>query len=127
MPRLAEALGPRRKVALYGDLGAGKTTLVKAFCRYLGVTDATASPTFSLINIYQYNTPGGETGQVYHLDLYRLKNMGEALDLGIEELLDNPWFCFIEWPQLIEPLLPDDQVKIHLDFMGNTARRILIL
>jgi tRNA threonylcarbamoyladenosine biosynthesis protein TsaE len=127
MPALADALGNRRKVMLYGDLGAGKTTLVQAFCRWLGVEDTTSSPTFSLINEYGYRNTEGAPALVYHLDLYRLKNLDEALDIGIEEILYDPWYCFIEWPQVIEPLLPEDTAKIHLDILTETTRRLLIL
>lgn len=127
MPALADALGSRRKIALYGDLGAGKTTLVQAFCRFLGVEDAPASPTFSLVNEYAYRDAAGNTALVHHLDLYRLKNIEEALDIGIEEILYDPWYCFIEWPQVIEPLLPDDAVKIQIDILSETDRRLLLL
>ena len=127
MPRLADALGPRRKVALYGNLGAGKTTLVQAFCRWLGVHDTATSPTFSLVNEYGYMDTGGQPALVHHLDLYRLNSVQEALDIGIEELLYDPWYCFIEWPGIVEPLLPDDAAKIHLDMLSETARRLLIL
>ncbi|MBL7797828.1 MAG: tRNA (adenosine(37)-N6)-threonylcarbamoyltransferase complex ATPase subunit type 1 TsaE [Saprospiraceae bacterium] len=127
MPALADALGSRRKIALYGDLGAGKTTLVQAFCRFLGVEDSPASPTFSLVNEYAYRDAAGNTALVHHLDLYRLKNIEEALDIGIEEILYDPWYCFIEWPQVIEPLLPDDAVKIQIDILSETDRRLLLL
>lgn len=127
IPHLAEIMGARRKVALYGDLGAGKTALVQAFCRGLGVKDTPTSPTFSLVNEYSYMAPDGNPALVHHLDLYRLNSVQEALDIGMEELLYDPWYCFIEWPQLIEPYLPEDSVKIQLDFLSETARRILIL
>ena len=127
IPQLADILGPRRKVALYGDLGAGKTTLVQAFCRWLGVEELATSPTFSLINEYGYSDAEGIPALVHHLDLYRLKSTREALDIGIEELLYDPWYCFIEWPQIIESLLPEDTAKIQLDILSASARRMLIL
>jgi len=127
IPRLAEILGARRKVALYGDLGAGKTTLVQAFCRWLGAADTATSPTFSLVNEYGYLDDDGSPALVHHLDLYRLNSAQEALDTGIGELLYDPWYCFIEWPQLIEPYLPPDSAKIQLDILSETARRMLIL
>jgi tRNA threonylcarbamoyladenosine biosynthesis protein TsaE len=127
MPTLVEALGTRRKVVLYGDLGAGKTTLVQAFCRWLGAMDAASSPTFSLVNEYRYRDTDGNAALVRHLDLYRLKNLEEALDIGIEEILYDPWYCFIEWPQVIEPLLPDDTAKIQIDILSETSRRLLLL
>lgn len=127
IPALADALGPRRKIALYGDLGAGKTTLVQAFCRWLGAEDTASSPTFSLVNEYSYRDAEGNPALVHHLDLYRLKNLEEALDIGIEEILYDPWYCFIEWPQVIEPILPDDTAKIQLDLLSGTDRRLLLL
>ncbi|MEI6409770.1 MAG: tRNA (adenosine(37)-N6)-threonylcarbamoyltransferase complex ATPase subunit type 1 TsaE [Bacteroidota bacterium] len=127
MPKLKDAIGIRRKVALYGDMGAGKTTLVNAFCIFLGVKDHTSSPTFSLINEYRYVDADGMPSFVHHLDLYRLNRIEELLDIGVEELLDDPWYCFIEWPQLAEPLLPPDTVKIQLEILSETARRVLIL
>lgn len=127
IPGVLKALAGRRKIALYGDMGAGKTTLVKAICRYLGVLETTASPTFSLINQYHYLEKDGSTALFYHLDLYRLKSPDEALDIGIEDLLYDPWYCVIEWPQLAEPLLPKDAAKIQIQITGKTARRLIIL
>lgn len=127
MPALTDALGNRQKIALYGDLGAGKTTLVQAFCRWLGVEGTTTSPTFSLVNEYSCQDVRGNLALIHHLDLYRLKNLEEALDIGIEEILHDPWYCFIEWPQVVEPLLPDDTAKIHLDILGENERRLLLL
>jgi len=127
IPRVLEALAGRRKIALYGDMGAGKTTFVKAFCRHLGVKETTASPTFSLVNQYSYTEKDGSTALFYHLDLYRLKTLQEVFDIGIEDLLYDAWYCVIEWPQLAEPLLPEDAAKIQIEITGETARRILIL
>lgn len=127
IPALLQAIGPRRKIALYGEMGAGKTTLVKAICRQLGVQGATASPTFSLINEYTYRDEHGQPALLHHLDLYRLRNAEEALDIGIQDILDDPWLCFIEWPQLVESLLPPDAVKIQIEVIGETARGLLIL
>ncbi|MCB9314656.1 MAG: tRNA (adenosine(37)-N6)-threonylcarbamoyltransferase complex ATPase subunit type 1 TsaE [Lewinellaceae bacterium] len=127
IPAIAEALAGRRKIALYGNLGSGKTTLVQAFCRWLGVEDSPTSPTFSLINEYGYRDATNQPALVHHLDLYRLNSTQEAFDIGIEEILDDPWYCFIEWPQLVEPMLPDDAAKIQLEILSETARRLLIL
>lgn len=122
-----EALAGRRKIALYGDMGAGKTTFVNAFCRYLGVRGNTASPTFSLVNQYRYALPDGSEALFHHLDLYRLRSVQEALDIGLEDLLYDPWYCMIEWPQLAEPLLPENSAKIQIEITGESSRRILIL
>ena len=127
MPAILEGLAERRKIALYGEMGAGKTTFVKAFCQYLGVKGATASPTFSLINEYRYTMPNGSTALFHHLDLYRLRNASEAFDIGLEDLLYDPWYCVIEWPQIVESMLPDHSAKINIEITGETSRRILIL
>lgn len=127
LPWLMNALAGRRKIALYGDMGAGKTTLVKTFCEYLGVTENTASPTFSLINQYSYPLENGATALFHHLDLYRLRTAQEAFDIGIEDLFYDPWYCFIEWPQLIENLLPPEAVRIQLEVVEENVRRLLIL
>lgn len=127
MPRLQEALGARRKVALYGEMGAGKTTIVNAFCAFLGVEGHTSSPTFSIVNEYRYTDDAGMPALVHHLDLYRLQRLEEVLDIGMEDLLDDPWYCFIEWPQIAEPLFAEDVVKIQIEVLSESARRLLIL
>lgn len=103
-----------RIFTLTGELGAGKTTLVSEFCRQLGVMDKTSSPTFSIVNEY-----AGKGGPVYHLDCYRLKDLAEAFDIGIEDYLDQGDYCFIEWPQIIEPLLPSSVVNLRLHIDPN--------
>ncbi|MCW5923189.1 MAG: tRNA (adenosine(37)-N6)-threonylcarbamoyltransferase complex ATPase subunit type 1 TsaE [Saprospiraceae bacterium] len=127
IPHVIEALAGRRKIALYGEMGAGKTTFVKAFCRHLGVRETTASPTFSLVNEYSYTEKDGSKALFHHLDLYRLQSPQEALDIGIEDLLNDPWYCLVEWPQLAERLFPDDGAKIQIEITGETSRRLLIL
>lgn len=126
MPHLLDALEGRRKVILYGDMGAGKTTLIKAFCEHLGVEDNTSSPTYSLVNEYAFRDTDGQPALFHHLDLYRLRSTQEALDIGIEELLHDPWYCFIEWPQLIEPMLPAHTATIFIEVTGETSRRIRV-
>jgi tRNA threonylcarbamoyladenosine biosynthesis protein TsaE len=126
IPSLLEGLRGRRKIALYGEMGAGKTTLVKAFCQHLGVRQNTASPTFSLVNQYSYAATDGSEALLHHLDLYRLRSLAEALDIGLEDLLYDPWYCVVEWPQIAEPLFPPDAAKISIEITGETTRRILI-
>lgn len=103
--------GDQRVILLNGNLGAGKTTLVTCLCNALGVDDIAQSPTFALVN--EYEVPGGD--KVYHLDLYRLRSLEEALDIGIEEYLDSGHWCLIEWPDKIEALLPEDVIKVYLE------------
>ena len=105
-----------RVFALTGPMGAGKTTLVKAFCEALGIAGSEVqSPTFGLVNPYVRSS--GET--VYHFDLYRLKTEEEVLDLGFETYLDSGAYCFIEWPELALPYLPNDYLSISLGIEGN--------
>lgn len=118
-----EAAGESRVLAFEGEIGAGKTTLIKEICRQLSVEDEVSSPTFALINEYQ-----AESGQpVYHADLYRLKEIEEALDIGISSYLDSGEWCLIEWPALIEPLLPEDCCRIKLEFVDDSTRKIIFL
>lgn len=127
MNEILELIGWRRKIALYGELGAGKTTFVKAFCRYFGINENTSSPTFSIINRYSYPASETKYNYIYHLDLYRLRTLAEAQDIGVEDVLESPDWCLIEWPQLIEPLFERSFVKIQLEILGKTSRRMLIL
>ncbi len=115
---LAEA-GDRRVFAFHGGMGAGKTTFIKALCLELGVTEVVASPTFAIVN--EYMAQNGEP--VYHFDLYRVKTMDEACDFGCEDYFYSGSYCFIEWPELVEPLLPDDTVDvcITVDDEGHRA------
>lgn len=112
-----------RLFCLTGDLGAGKTTLVTAFCQLLGVIDQVNSPTFSIIN--EYFTK--KDTKVYHLDLYRLKDEDEAINIGVEDYIYTDNYTFIEWPGIIESLLPEDILRIHLQNIDNSTRKILFL
>lgn len=120
--RLLELAGPRRKFAFYGEIGAGKTTLIQFLCQCLEVEDYVTSPTFALVNVYR-----APAGPVYHLDLYRLKNAEEALDIGIEDYLYDDAYCFVEWPEIIESLLPEDVLRIKITFLTESSRKILFL
>ena len=117
----------QRKIMLYGDMGAGKTTFTKAFCQHFGVTGATSSPTFSLVNEYFYSDTEGTQKVIHHLDLYRLKNLEEAMDIGIEDYLYDDSYCLIEWPHIIEPIMPDDVLKISIELIEDSMRKIVIL
>jgi len=132
LPQVVEALlvhaNGRKKIALSGEIGAGKTTLVKAFCRHFGVQEPASSPTFSLINEYEYfDAQSKQNAYIYHMDLYRLNDIEEALHIGIEEYLDNEAYCLIEWPELIEPILPENCVRIKLEITGESSRKIIFL
>jgi tRNA threonylcarbamoyladenosine biosynthesis protein TsaE len=112
--------GEHRVFAFHGAMGAGKTTLIKAICQHLGVEDNITSPTFALVN--EYHTTTGET--IYHFDCYRLNNIQEAYDFGAEEYFYSGNFCFIEWPEKIEDLLPDDAIAIHLVVNDDQSREL---
>ena len=97
--------------AFYGKMGAGKTTFTKAVCEELGVTDTVASPTFAIVNEYRSDTTGE---LIYHFDFYRIKKLDEVYDMGYEDYFYSGALCFIEWPELIEELLPEDAVKVNI-------------
>lgn len=125
LPSLATEIltsyGNDRVFALVGDLGAGKTTLVNEICQQLGVTEPTSSPTFSIVNQYD-----GANGPIFHMDCYRLNSVEEALDAGLEELFEGEGYpIFVEWPMVIEPLLPRDVVYLRLAHSSDGASRHL--
>ncbi len=106
---IVERSGPG-VILFKGEMGAGKTTLIKAICRELGVEDEVSSPTYSLVNEYLSE----KYGPVYHFDLYRIEDEMEAMDIGIEEYLDSGNFCLLEWPEKICNLLPDDCAEVYI-------------
>ena len=110
-----------KTLLFYGDMGVGKTTLIKAIVKILGSTDEVSSPTFSIVNEYKTGRSG-----VYHFDLYRIENIEEAYDFGIEDYLDSEYWKFIEWPEKLEPLLLDGFDKIQLE-LGEIDTRILTI
>ena len=115
------AEGRERSVWLFeGDMGAGKTTLIKAICRTLGVVSIVQSPTFSIVN--EYTTHEGHS--VYHFDCYRLRNEAEALDIGTEEYIDSGDFCFIEWPEKIMNLWPATYYQVHITVSDDGSRTV---
>ena len=105
-----------RKVFLFeGEMGSGKTTIIKAICNYLGINEGLSSPTYSIVN--EYLTNMGK--QVYHFDLYRLKDLQECLDIGMEDYLDSGNYCFIEWPQIAEKIYPENVVRVKIQSEEN--------
>lgn len=108
-----------RVFLFYGQMGAGKTTFINALCEELNVIDHTSSPTFSIVNEYDSNN-----GTIYHFDFYRLKNEYEALDMGYEEYFYSNNYCFVEWPEKINSLLPPDAVTINIEVVENHTRKI---
>ena len=113
-------IGDRRVFAFYGKMGAGKTTFVKAICEELGVEDVITSPTFAIIN--EYTQPNGEP--LYHFDFYRIKKLEEVYDMGYEDYFYSGALCFIEWPELIEEVLPDDAVRVHIEVQLDDSRLV---
>lgn len=126
LPGLAEELldlsGDRRIFVVEGEMGAGKTTLIKAFCSILDVVDPVSSPSFSILNEYRRSSGS----KVYHIDLYRVGDEEELYDMGFEEVLDGNAYCFLEWPDLVGNFLPSDPVKIDIRVNDERERRILI-
>lgn len=115
---------PHRVFAFDGQMGAGKTTFIKKLCEEMGTKDVVNSPTFAIVNVYDVEQP--YKGEVYHFDCYRLKDIREALDFGAEDYLYSGKYCFIEWPQIIEPLLPEDTVYVHITPLENGDRRLTL-
>ncbi len=117
---LHSSLGGARVVAFYGEMGVGKTTLIKSLCKQLGAAETVTSPTFSLIN--EYELPNNRL--VYHFDFYRIETIDEVYDFGYEEYFFGEEYCFIEWPELIEELLPEDCLRIHIRLLSDNKRLI---
>ena len=115
---------PHRVYAFDGQMGAGKTTFIKSLCEAMGTVDVVNSPTFAIVNVYDVEQP--YRGEVYHFDCYRLKDIREAIDFGAEDYLYSGNYCFIEWPELIEPLLPDDTVYVQITPQENGDRTLVI-
>lgn len=114
-----EAMDQSTVFAFYGKMGAGKTTFIKAVCETLGVTDVVNSPTFSIVNEYRSDTTGE---LIYHFDFYRIKKLEEVYDMGYEDYFYSGAVCFIEWPELIEDLLPGDAVKVMIEEKEDGSR-----
>ena len=112
-----DAIGDHKVFAFYGSMGAGKTTFVKAICEELGVEDVITSPTFAIINEYS-----SREGVIYHFDFYRIKKLEEVYDMGYEDYFYSGALCFIEWPELIEEVLPEDAVKVSIRENADGSR-----
>lgn len=119
---LLQGFPERRVFALHGELGAGKTTLIKGFCEALGVKDHTSSPSFAIVNEYR----SAENVPVYHFDLFRLRDQRELLDIGFEEYLDSGAYCFIEWPELAGELLPPDALHVRVEAAPSGVRTLRV-
>lgn len=115
---------PHRVFAFDGVMGAGKTTFIKQMVKEMGSIDIVNSPTFAIVNVYDVEQP--HKGEVYHFDCYRLKDIREAMDFGAEEYLYSGNYCFIEWPEKIEALLPEDTVWVKIEPQENGERRLII-
>ncbi|MBQ8366973.1 MAG: tRNA (adenosine(37)-N6)-threonylcarbamoyltransferase complex ATPase subunit type 1 TsaE [Alistipes sp.] len=118
---VVEALDGRTVVAFDAPMGAGKTTLISRIAAYLGAEDSVTSPTFAIVNQYE-----GRDRTIYHFDMYRIERVEEALDFGSEEYLSSGELCLVEWPEKIEPLLPEDTMVVKIEIMGDTERRFVI-
>ena len=113
-------MGDHRVFAFYGSMGAGKTTFIKALCEELGVTDVVTSPTFAIVNEYT----AADGGRIFHFDFYRIKKLEEVYDMGYEDYFYSDALCFIEWPELIDEVLPDDAVKVTIKENADGTRTV---
>ena len=114
------AQNPKKIILFNGEMGVGKTTIIKQLCKNLGVLEATSSPTFSLVNEYQTSN----NQLIYHFDVYRLKSQTEALDMGIDEYLYSGNWCFIEWSEKILNLIPNEHSIINIELLSNENRKL---
>ena len=114
-------MGENTVFAFYGKMGAGKTTFIKAVCEQLGVDDTVTSPTFAIVNEYE----AAQGRPIYHFDFYRIKKVSEAYDMGCEEYFYSGHPCFIEWPELIEEVLPEETVSVTIEALPDGLRRLV--
>ena len=120
--QFVDAMGENKVFAMFGPMGVGKTTFVKAVCEILGVEDIITSPTFAIVNEYRTNT--GD--QIFHFDFYRIRKVEEVYDMGYEDYVYSGAVCFLEWPELIEELLPEDAVRVTLSEEEDGTRTITL-
>ena len=118
--QFVEAMGENTVFAFYGKMGAGKTTFIKAVCEEMGVADTVTSPTFAIVN--EYEAANGRP--IYHFDFYRIKKVSEAYDMGCEEYFYSGHLCFIEWPELIEEVLPEETVNVTIEALPDGDRHL---
>lgn len=118
--KFVAAIGERKIFAFYGSMGAGKTTFIKAVCEVMGVKDTVTSPTFAIVN--EYTLPNNSS--IYHFDFYRIKKIEEVFDMGFEDYFYSDALCFIEWPELIEDVLPIDTIKVCISQLPDGSRMI---
>ena len=111
--------------AFHGQMGAGKTTMINALCHYKGTTDATGSPTFSIINEYSYKEKG-ETKKIFHIDLYRLKDDEEVVQTGVEECVYSGSVCMVEWAEKAAHLFDEGSVHVHIDVVSEREREVIV-
>lgn len=119
--RFVNAIGDSTVIAFYGKMGAGKTTFIKAVCEELGVDDVITSPTFAIVNEYRSDATGE---LIYHFDFYRIKKLDEVYDMGYEDYFYSGALCLIEWPELVEELLPGDALKVTIAEQGDGGRTV---
>ena len=115
------AMGTKHVFAFYGSMGAGKTTFIKAICEELGVDDVVTSPTFAIVNEYLISTGGS----IYHFDFYRIKKLEEVYDMGYEDYFYSDALCFIEWPEMMEELLPEGATKVQITENPDGTRTVI--
>ena len=120
--KLLKHTGENKIIAFYGSMGAGKTTFIKAICKVLGAVDIVTSPTFTLVN--EYRTSKGDA--LYHIDFYRINKREEVFDFGVKEYLSGDSYCFLEWPEIVEEILPPGTVNVRITVDNGKQRTLLI-